>query len=48
MPHDPPLRQPDDAPRAVSFAQSGVGLRLAVALSLVVLVWAAILPLVLK
>jgi hypothetical protein len=34
------------APRKFSLAQQGVGLRLSIALLLVALVWAAILPLV--
>ncbi len=48
MPRAANRRSPDNAPRAVSLAQSGVGLRLAIALLLVLLVWAALLPLVLK
>ncbi len=40
--HHPP------APRKFSLAQQGVGLRLAIALGLVAVVWVMILPLVLR
>ncbi len=36
------------APRKFSLAQQGLGLRLAIALGLVALVWLAIVPLVLR
>lgn len=36
------------APRKFSLAQQGVGVRLALALALVALIWLAILPLVLR
>lgn len=40
--HHPP------APRKFSLAQQGVGVRLAIALALVTVVWAMILPLVVR
>ena len=38
--------QPHQPPRKFSLAQQGVGVRVAIALGLVVLVWVAIIPLV--
>lgn len=47
MPHANSPHPSRNDRRAVSLAQSGLGPRLAIAVALVVLVWAAILPLVL-
>jgi hypothetical protein len=47
MPHSSPLHPSRNDRRALSLAQSGLGPRLAIAVALVLLVWAAILPLVL-
>lgn len=41
-------RRPRNDQRAFSLAQSGLSLRLGIALALIVLVWAALLPLVLQ
>lgn len=47
MPNGRAVPAPRNARRPLSFAQSGLGLRLAVALALICLVWIALLPLVL-